>query len=236
MSQRASLVTWLRPGAGTPQRRPSWLAGRMPPSPVSPIETSLPPPRLPSLPPSIPAPTISAFPRSLGDSDVIFAPRVIPSDLVPRGEIEHRDAELAALKAELEQARASNAALATALATERRRVLEASEPALVGLALAIAKRAVGGALAIDPSPLAGWAREAIDALPPKATFVVAVASDVADRVPESAWEEARLGGHELVRDPSLAPGTCEIRSGATTIEVGAAARLGAVGEAIGAEP
>jgi hypothetical protein len=140
-----------------------------------------------------------------------------------------RDAEL---EAALGQLRGEVARLAAALATVRAHVVEESEPEVVGLVLNVAERVVGRELALDPELLVSWVEEGLAALPRKEEITVAVAPDVAARIER---ERESLGSPRVVVDPALAVGTCELREGATTIEVGAAARMAAISDALGVD-
>lgn len=216
----AASWTQAQPSVGV--RRPSWLApavpSRAPESTRSPARASVAPrPRLTSMPP--PA---SAALRSTSDAIATM-----------QAELASREQEMAAMAAELETVRGTAAELAASLATVRKQLLEASEGELVKLALGIASRVVGEALEADPNRVVVWAREAIASLPARETMVVAISTDLAERVPESAWELATAGAHRLEIDAALVAGTCEIRSGAAVVEVSPSARLAAVGEAIG---
>jgi flagellar biosynthesis/type III secretory pathway protein FliH len=113
-------------------------------------------------------------------------------------------------------------------------VLEASEGELVKLALAIAERVIGLELTTNPEQLVSWAKEAIATLPAREQLVVALSSDLADVLPKSAWVNVTNDRHTLEVDHRLPPGTCEVRTSATSVEVSAAARLEAVSETIGA--
>ena len=89
----------------------------------------------------------------------------------------------------------------------RVRVLEASEPQLVKLAMAVAGRVVGRELQTDPTLVASWAREAVELFVTREGLVVSVAPDLASLVPADAWANALATPHTLVVDPSRAPGS-----------------------------
>ena len=125
---------------------------------------------------------------------------------------------------------AEHAAMARDMETLRERVLAASEPELVRLACAVAERVVGRELRVDPALVTAWAHEAITAIDGREGVAVAVAPDVAASVPAGAWAQTLGSGHALTIDPALAPGTVAVRAGASAIDVGAAARLAAVGD------
>jgi flagellar assembly protein FliH len=151
--------------------------------------------------------------------------------------VEIRSTREVELEAQNEALRAEIARLAGALASLRARVVEESEPEIVRLAMAIASRVVGRELSADPSMIAEWIGEARALLPGRSEIVVAVAPDVAAHVPAERIE-ARLGdgAGTIVVDPTLRPGTCELREGPSTVEVGAEARLDALADALGLEP
>lgn len=149
-----------------------------------------------------------------------------------------RDAH-AALHAEHAELRAENAALterfdtmARTMESLRVRVLEASEPQLVALALAVAERVVGRELKTDPTLVAGWAREAVELFVSREGLVVSVAPDLASLVPAEAWGSALATPHSLVVDPSRAPGSASVQAGAAMAGVGVVERMAAVREAL----
>lgn len=230
--------SWMQPGLGTVSRRPSWLApapAKLPsPEPPPPsIRPSVPPrSRMPSVvPPSMSQPTLLIADNDIGPD----GPRSTSvAQLFSAEEVAQRDATILELTSELERLRDTAAHLSVSLATERRRVLEASQGELVQLALRIAAKVVGEELEHDAGRIAQWAREAISTLPAKETLVVAISADLAERISDDQWDYATQGTHKVEIDPSLPSGTCELRTGVTSVEVSAAARLAAVGEAIGA--
>jgi len=214
-------VSWARPAPLT-VAPPSWIRGRRP-APV----------RVPSASPPPPAPVSAVPPRP-----VTIAPRPrtsYPSDAVARSgfgamptsrEVE-LDAEIVALRGEV-------ARLADLLASVRAQLLEDAEPEVVRLAVAVAERVVGRELAADPALVGAWAMEAIAALPDRTGLVVAVSPDVSDLLGErEGAAERTVARAPIVVDPALAPGSCELRSGATTAAVDAAARLASVRDALG---
>ncbi len=230
-------ATWMQPSLGGIARRPSWLA---PPAAVEPVvRLSCPPrPRRTSLlPPAFAGGARGANERRMSDPGGLRGEAGEPrstQDLIE--EVERRDEAIRAMTVELAALRATAGELAGALATTRRRLLEASEGELVRLALDIAARVVGQQIDADPSQIVGWARDALATLPARETMIVAIAPDLAELVPDGTWAAAIAGAHRIEIDPSLPPATCEIRAGSASIEVSATARLAAVGEAIGAIP
>ena len=203
-------------------KRPSWIVSSIAPAAAPPsskrpnlqlISVKPPPPRI-SIPPE-PPPSVSEpqpYQRML----------------------EERDEQVTVLTGELEALKAQTGKLAAQLATLRRRTMEASESELVKLALVIAARVVSDAVKADPTIMAKWAKQAIAMLPAKGEIVVAVSPDLAECVPEAAWAMATEGEHRLEVDKSLPANTCEVREGVISVEVSEAARMAAVGEAIGA--
>jgi flagellar assembly protein FliH len=116
------------------------------------------------------------------------------------------------------------------MARLRRDVLEASEPELVQLSLSIAERVVGRELALDPSLVVAWAREAIQALASKNEVVIALATDLASDVPAGGWGDL----HPRIEiDPELPPGTVEVRAPEAVVAAGPSARLSSVAQALG---
>jgi flagellar biosynthesis/type III secretory pathway protein FliH len=149
-----------------------------------------------------------------------------------------RDAH-AALHAEHAALRAEHAALterfdamAHTMESLRVRVLEASEPQLVELAMAVAGRVVGRELQTDPTLVASWAREAVELFVTREGLVVSVAPDLASLVPPEAWANALATPHTLVVDPSRAPGSASVQAGAAEAGVGVVERMASVREAL----
>ncbi len=143
-----------------------------------------------------------------------------------------------ALRTECETLRAENAALrervgalSSSLTTTRSAVLEASEPELVQLALAIAERVVGRELSTSPALVAEWAREALACLSSRENATVTVSSDVAATVPTEAWSAVGVTSSVAV-DSSWPAGSCVARSGASSADASLGARLSAVRDAL----
>ena len=218
------VLAWMHPaGSIAPLRRPSWMA---PPAPIAaPISTR---PRL-SIVPSVKSPSIAPPPASKPRP----SERPAPDSMRIRERAAHEET-VRALHAEIDTLRGTTAQLAQTLATMRRHVLEASEGELVKLALVIAQRVVGLELTANPEQLVTWAKEAIATLPAHEQLVVAISTDLADELPKSAWANITSDRHTLEVDHRLPPGTCEVRTSATSVEVSAAARMEAVSETIGA--
>jgi hypothetical protein len=195
-------AAWMTPGQSK-IAKPSWLRFQ----PVSvPVETPPPPPieviAAPSMPP-LRTPSIPAPPPS--------SRRLPPAQIQTMREIE-LESEVMQLHTELQRVMGENENM-------RARVIEESEPAILALAMAIAKRVVGRELSTEPTLIHAWIREAQGLMPNGAVFV---AADI-DGVPES------------VVDPLLASGTAEVRDDASAIAVGADARLAAMADALGVD-
>jgi flagellar assembly protein FliH len=148
-----------------------------------------------------------------------------------------------ALRDESEALREENAALAAhatslaqSLATTHARVLEASEPELVRLALAIAQRVVGRELSVDPTIVTGWAREALACLATRDEGAVSVSPDVRERVSDDDWMRALGGSHAVNVDASLPPGSCVVGVGASTADASLATRFAAMRDALDGDP
>lgn len=122
------------------------------------------------------------------------------------------EAEVAALHAEL-------ARVIDEAERVRVRVMEESEPAVIALAVAIARRVVGREVKTDSGLIQHWIKEAMGTLPEGAVYVAA------DVTPEE--------GQSV--DPALARGTAEIRDGASTVTVGAEPRIEALADALGVD-
>ncbi len=228
---RALDAAWTRPSVGVASRRPSWLS---PAANEAPTASSA-PPSLPSQLPPLGEAADAAEQECVSEpSELLAAQDPSCGAEAPPSETEVRDATILALSAELETLRSTASELAVALVTAHRRVLEASEGALVRLALDIAAKVVGQRMDEDPAQIVDWAHDAIATLPVREALVVALSPDLAERIPEPFWNTATEGTHRLEVDATLAPATCEIRATSASIEVSAAGRLAAIGEAIGA--
>lgn len=197
---------WMTPGV--PRiAKPSWL--RFEPAPPSVPEPPPPTPLPAALPPSVELLSPLPPPRtSLRPSMPPPSRRMPPAQIQTAREIE-LEGEVAHLRAELERAKDETEAM-------RARVMEESEPAIVSLALAIAKRIVGREVTKDPALMHVWVREAQGLLPRGELFV---APDVK--------------GLDAEVDPLLSPGTAEVRDGASVVTVGADARVAAMADALG---
>jgi flagellar biosynthesis/type III secretory pathway protein FliH len=116
----------------------------------------------------------------------------------------------------------------------RREALAASERDLVELAIAIAEQIVGRELAIDPSLLARFAKEGLDALAEPDEAVIAISPDLAAVVPREAWVAA-LGKLPII-DESLPRLGCEVRAKHGRVSASVGARLTAVVTSMQDEP
>ena len=146
--------------------------------------------------------------------------------------------EADALRVECDTLRSEHAALtervealSSSLIATRSEVLEASEPELVRLALAIAERVVGRELATSPALVAEWAREALACLSSRDGATVTVSSDIAETVPAEAWTAVGVNSPVTV-DSSRPAGSCVARSGASSADASLDARLSAVRDAL----
>ena len=229
---RALEAAWTRPSVGVASRRPSWLS---PAAANTPLTASIAPSDLPSQLPPLGEAAAAAEEECVSEpSGLLDAPDPSCGAEAPPSDTAVRDVTIRALSAELETLRATASELAVALVTAQRRVLEASEGALVRLALDIAAKVVAQRMDEDPTQIVDWARDAIATLPVREALVVALSPDLAERIAEPAWNAVTEGMHRLEVDATLAPATCEIRATSASIEVSAAGRLAAIGEAIGA--
>ncbi len=199
----------------TPAHRPSWIFRKITPSrpPITGAPSSRPRPDVPEILNEPPAILASLHPPPPG-----------PVEIATTMALTQLADENAALRSEV-------AEMAAAMARLKREVLEASESELVQLALTIAERVVGRELATDPSLAVVWACEGIQTLAAK-DVVIAVARDVAQRVPLAAWAAVDVQ-HREITDAQLKPGTIEIRATEGVVTTGADARLAAVAQALG---
>jgi flagellar biosynthesis/type III secretory pathway protein FliH len=207
------------PETTTTTRRPSWLARK---------GVSIAPPSAPPLPPAVPTIDESSSTTELESAVMERAQPSAPPPAVDLG----LAAALAQLAEENATLRAQVTEMAQTMARLRREVLEASEPELVNLAMAIAERVVARELSTDPTLFVRWAREAIQALAAKDEVVIALARDVAQQVPPDAWHGVEVPNRRTI-DPQLAPGTIEVRAPEGAVADGGPARLASVAEALG---
>jgi hypothetical protein len=167
-----------------------------------------PPTRMPSLPPMT-APRISVHPA-------LDAPPPYPDLREENAALRRQIVEMALMTARV-----------------RRDVLEASEGELVKLAVAIGERIARQELRTDPKIVLGWVREAIDMSTTKDHVVVAVAPDLAAALAPTDWEAIAVGSVRVETDASLAPFHCEVRAGASAVEVNVAERVAAMSRELG---
>jgi flagellar assembly protein FliH len=222
----ALAAPWSSEGT-TMTRRPSW---------ISPRRSSLPAP-----PSSIPAPVAAPPVVELLVPQVEGAvelerwpgrePSIAPQPLEDAIDAMALSSSVARLTEENAALRVQVAQMAGAMAGLRREVLEASEPELVSLALAIAQRVVARELRLDPTLILHWAHDAIQSLATKDEVIIALGRDVAKDLPEDA--RTLSGGVPIEVDPQLAPDACEVRAPGCTIAAGAEARVAAVAEVLG---
>ena len=123
--------------------------------------------------------------------------------------------------------------MALVTARMRRDVLEASEGELVKLAVAIGERIARQELRTDPKIVLGWVREAIDMSTAKDNVIVALSPDLAATLAPSDWEAIAVGSVRVETDASLAPLHCEVRAGASAVEVSVAERVAAMSRELG---
>jgi hypothetical protein len=136
------------------------------------------------------------------------------------------------LQAEIATLQAALTAAVAETARVRSEVLLASAPELVRLAAAIAEQVIGKRLESDPTILAALAREGLDALLEADELVVAVAPDLAERVPAEVWARALEGRATVVADPTLSAMRCEVRGKSSRVAVDPRARLRVVLDAL----
>lgn len=198
---------WLR---AVPRQKPSWIA----PRPA--VNVGIPP-----IPPvELPPPVLSVESEDLPPLSVLPIHESIIPISIGRSEI----------TAEREVLRTTVGNLATELTKVKAAAREELVGDLVKLSLAVAGKIIGRAVADDPTIIEGWARQAVGLLPGKSEVTVALAPSLAASLPQDAF--ADVG--RVVIDDGLAPGTCEVREGTSTVEVSAKARLEAMAAELGA--
>ncbi len=151
------------------------------------------------------------------------------------------EAELAAMEAALAELAEKNRALETQVATMalsaekvRRQLFEGCERSAVELAVAIAERIVGRELRTDPGVVVQWVRQALEALSDGEDLEVRVARDVFESVPAETWQAVGGGRIVPIVDPRLGPGSCEVTSAVSRIDLSLSKRVRAVVDALGA--
>lgn len=110
----------------------------------------------------------------------------------------------------------------------RRDLLAHTEQDVVKLAVAIAKRVIGRELAMDPELIAGLARDGIKALGTEDSVTCAVSSRTAHALGvlgEWAPNKTRV---DVIVDPTLGDGDCQIRGQYGSVDAGVEARLDAI--------
>jgi len=204
-----AFTSWVGPMIGAPAPRPSWMAPPLTPEPPAPEDAAthltLSPEEQARLYPSLPP------------------PRDLPPTLCEPPPPAYPD-----LRAEHAQLEAQLAAALEAMTHLRQRILEASEPQLVGLACAVGERIAGRELQMDPSLVVAWAREGIARLASEDSVVVAVSADIAASLDHVAWSPVASATVSVVTDPALAPASCEVRVASSAVDAGMGNRAAAV--------
>lgn len=171
------------------------------------------------------------FPQTLRGAEPVpppEAPEGPPvADMLAR--IDALEVEGEALRAALDAARAEIAKTAAAATRVQQSLVADAEPELLSLALAVASRIVGAEIATRPETVARWLHEELATCPLGPPVEVHVSPDVAEHAPGGpapSW----------IVDRSLPKSTCEIRAGASLVEVSPSSRLRAVLEALEVRP
>lgn len=149
------------------------------------------------------------------------------ADMLAR--IDALEVESEALRAALDAARAEIAKVAAAATRVQQSLVVDAEPELLSLALAVASRIVGAEIATRPETVARWLHEELASCPLGPPVEVHVSPDVAEHAPDGA-------APSWVVDRTLPKNTCEIRAGASVIEVSPSSRLRSVLEALEVRP
>lgn len=131
--------------------------------------------------------------------------------------------------AEAEAAREALAKSASEMDARTREIVGCAERSIVDLALAVAERVVGRELAIDPSIVVSWVREAIAGAELGESAAIYVSSDMVANVPAEAWGD--LQGRVAV-DHELPPATAEVHDGARVVRCSQPARLSLVASSV----
>jgi hypothetical protein len=215
----AVVAAWLKGAETVAPSLPSWLAPRQAaeePGTLASLDVALQPianvgpPAMSRLMPSLPP---------------LASPRISVHETPPPPYPDLRE-ENAGLRKQI-------AEMAIAMARLRREVLEASEGELVTLAMAIGERIARHELRIDPKLVLGWVREAIDLSATKDSVVIAIAPDLAAALSGTDWEGMGVGPARVETDASLRPFQCEVRAGASAVEVNVDERVAAMSRELG---
>lgn len=175
------------------------------------------------------------------DAEVLAAER--EARRAAEDEAERVRAELAAVRAaaaEIEraadeafareaEARDALAREVEAMGTRTRELVECAEREIVKLALAVAERVVGREVAVDPSLVIAWVREAIAGAELGEGVAIYVSTDLEARIPADAWGEL---ADRVAVDEELPRETCEVHDGARVIACSERARLSLVAGAV----
>lgn len=185
-----------------------------------------------------PKPTAESLrkPPTVVPPSVRRPPTRIPTAMPPV-EIEEgpdpRDEMLAAQAQRIADLEALLAATVHDAARFRRRVLEESEPQVVRLAATVASRVCAREIVTEPALVAAWVQEGIEHLHGNDRIEIAVAPDIAEAIDVTSLRREDGPAIEMHVDPSLAPGSCELRGEFSRVDVSLRARLGAVTSAMG---
>jgi hypothetical protein len=174
-------------------------------------------PRLPSVPPNI----LSSKPPGSASSAALLAhAHGSPSPMIASAREVELEGEVGMLRGEI-------AKLESMLMSVKATVIEESEPEIVRLALAVAKRLVGREVTADKAILHRWIEEGTKALPNRGETTITASPDVADQLGDDS------APHEIETDASLPHGTCELREGEAMVSVGLDAKMAAMTDALG---
>jgi hypothetical protein len=206
-------------GSHAPQR-PSW---------ITPLRHELSEPAAKDASPvvEITRPSPILMPPEAGLAKDAARPRVTDAPPAPSAPSER---ELL-LAREVESLRAQLAVAEANVVQARSAALAILEPEVVELACAIAERIIDREMTTDGKILARWAREGLAALGDPRDAAIAIAPDLAAHA-----EAAELSAiAPIVTDHALPPSHCEVRAGASAIEIGAPARVAAMREDLGGD-
>jgi hypothetical protein len=221
--------SWTRPSAPKRVNRPSWIGtlhrgafdaalAEEASSSAAPMRLSKSAPKIPSVPPNM----LSSKPPASASSAALLAhAQGAPSPMIASAREVELEGEVAALHGEI-------AKLESMLMSVKAAVIEESEPEIVRLALAVAKRIVGREVTADPKVLHRWIEEGTKALPNRGEIAIVASPDVADELGNDA-------AHEIITDAMLPHGTCELREGEAMVSVGLDAKMAAMSDALGVD-
>jgi flagellar biosynthesis/type III secretory pathway protein FliH len=136
-----------------------------------------------------------------------------------------------------EAGRAEAAALLVRAAADRDRLLAGLSQEVAGVAVSVARRILGDALAVEPERVIDLAARALEAVRDRAAVAIRISPADAARIrcaePRLAALLGRAPGLVLREDAALAPGAVVVETEAGRVDASVDAQLGALAHALG---